>query len=725
MTAPRTRPSAGFNESPRGHGQRSSVVSRWRRPHRLRRRLAFALVVTALLAVATFGALNFVAARQLLVDGTQSHLAAVGATRATSIEAGADRLIAEVSVGGSDRSTAAALQEFARAFAELDEESLTPEELGELEDYYREQIIEPLRKAGLEQYELDDLLPSTPAAQWVQYHYTVRPPGEAPPADAGDGTAYSQVNAAFTEVAQGYSDPLGGGDVLLIDESGTVVYSLGKRNDVGTNLETGPYSEGALAQVVTTSLPRSRVGRALITDFAVSASGRPSLFAVTALSTGAQVVGALAIEVPVSLLNRITSADGDWAAIGLESGDSYIVGANMRLQSEPRAWVEDPEAYLERLRSGDESDRLEADVIEFFGSPVGIQEIDTLAVRTALDGAEFRAGAKDYFGDATFAASSSFRPGGQQWVVVTEVPRSVVLAPQNRYLRQILLVLAIVLPIVAAVGAWLSRLLVRPIQPTVDAAEAIANGAREPDLDTARRDEFGDLGRRLSAMAQELTAHEAKLTEEYEHTRALLLAVLPPKLVDEGGKIIGTGAAAQQATVVAGTLAPSDEHQDPGLLEEALRRAAELAEVVAAEKGLQRVRIAADRYLFLAGIDSPDSGADAALDFTAEYRRRLGGDGPDIEFDLHVGLSTGPVATGVLDTGSLTFGAWGEPVRRALALASLSDVDGVLIDATTARACTGGSERLERAHDVIALDDERMDLYTLAVGSGSAPTGTR
>jgi class 3 adenylate cyclase len=671
--------------------------------------------MTAALAVATFGTLNFVAARQLLVQGTESQLAAIGATRAASIEAGAERLVAETSVAGSDRSTARALQDFARAFAELATESLAPEQRAELEDFYRDRIVEPLNEAGLGLYEVDALVPSTPAAAWVQYHYTLRPRGEAPPADAGDGTEYSRLNAAFTDVARAFSDSAGGGDVLLIDESGTVVYSLDKRNDVGTNLVTGPYSEGALAQVVTNSLPRARVGKALLTDFAVSASGRPSLFAVTSLSTGTQVVGALAVEIPVASLNRMASAGGEWAAIGLGPGDSYIVGSGSRLQSEPRAWLDDPEAYLERLRSGDESDQAEAALIELFGSPVGIQVIDTPPVRAALDGAEFRGAAQNYFGDSTFAASASFRPGGQQWAVVTEVPRSVILAPLMQYLRQILLVLGIVLPIVAGLGGWLSRLLVRPIQPTVDAAEAIARGTRAPAIDTARRDEFGDLGRRLSAMADELAASEADLTEEYERTRALLLAVLPPKLVDEGGKIVGTGAAAQQATIVAVTLVPPDEHQDPGLLEEALRRAAELAELVAVETGLERVRVSADRYLFVAGLGSPGAGADVALDFVEGYRRRLASDGVEIDLGLHVGLSSGPVATGVLDTGSLTFGAWGEPVRRALALASLSQVDGVLIDATTALACTSARKGLKRAHDVVDLDDEQMDLYTLAV----------
>ena len=178
------------------------------------------------------------------------------------------------------------------------------------------------------------------------------------------------------------------------------------------------------------------------------------------------------------------------------------------------------------------------------------------------------------------------------------------------------------------------------------------------------------------------------------------------------------------ATVVAVTLASPEGHQDPGLLEEALRRAAELAETVAAEAGLQRVRVAADRYLFVAGLDAADSGAVAALDFADGYRSRLQADGADLELDLHIGLSSGPVATGVLDTGSLTFGAWGDPVRRALALASLSRVDEVLVDATTARAC-GDTRRLVPAHDVVDLDEEHMDLYTLEVGVGAGTSTER
>jgi class 3 adenylate cyclase len=686
----------------------------WRRPRHLRRQLAAALVITALLAVATFGGLNFVAARELLVRGTEELLAADGASQAITIEAGGQRLVAEISVTSSAPAVAAAVDDFTEQFGELDEEELSPEQRAELDTWYQERVIDPLVELGLGPLSLSDMVPVRPAAQWVQYHYTVRAPGEPPPVDAGDGTGYTDANVRYDDLFRTLSDSRGGGDVLLIDSAGTIVYSLDKRIDVGTNLETGPYADTALGQVVTERLPRARVGTTLLTDFSVTPGGRAALFAVSAVRSGPRLIGALAIEIPVSQLNAITELDDESEA------DTYIVASDLLLQSEPRAWLEDPEGYLAQLRAGDESDQKEADLIEFLGSPVGVQVIDTPPVQAALDGEDFDGASRSFFGDPTYTSAQSFSPAGRQWVVVTEAPRSSVSAPLREYLFRIVVVLAIILPIVAALGIWLSRLFTRPIRPTVEAAQAIVDGDRDPDVDTSRRDEFGDLGRRLSSMAESLAAHEAELADEYERTRQLLLAVLPPQLVDADGRIVGTGETVEPATAVAVILAPTHEREDQEGLRESLALARDLADEVAGETGVERVRVGADRYLYLAGLGTDEAGADAALEFVTQLRRRLLDEAADVSLDIHAGLSSGMVATGVFDTGSLTFGAWGEPVRRALALSSLARVDRVLVDATAQRASAPGRWPLADAHDVVGLDGEPMELFTLSVDDSPA-----
>lgn len=682
----------------------------WRRPRRIDRQFASALVVTAVLAVVTFGGLNYVAARDLLVRGTEGELAGVASARAEAVEAGSSRLIAEVSASSADLAIAQALDDLTAAFGALEEETLDEGQLAELEQWYQTRV-DVLNDAGFGPISARDLVPRSAAAQWVQFHYTVRPDGEPPPIDAGDGTAYSALNARVTPFFESFADQQAGGDVLLLDNAGTIVYTLDKRNDVGTNLVVGPYADSELARVVTEALPRARVGTAVLTDFSVSPTGRAALFAVSAVRSGSEVLGALAVEVPVAVINAVTSSIGAWDDVGLRGGDVYLVGSDQTLQSEPRAWLDDPDAYLAGLRAGTEEQQAEADLIELFGSPVGIQVIGTDPVLAALDGEEFRGSARNALGEATYAASEPLDVGGQQWVVVTEVPRSAVLTPLREYLGDIVLVLVIVLPIVAALGVWLARRLTLPIRPIVAAADGIADGDRDPDLDTTGRDEFGDLARRLSAMAAALAEHERQLTAEYESTRQLLLAVLPARLVDEAGTVVGTGEAAKDATVVAVSLGPSSPDDDEGEVTEALAAAAGVIEELAEREGLQRVRSAADRYLLVAGMDTDNSGADAALAFTTGVRDELP-EHTDVGLSLTIGVATGAVATGLLDTGSLTFGAWGEPVRQALALASLAQPGEVLVDAST----TAAGERewpLTPARDVVGLDGQTMPLQTL------------
>lgn len=120
---------------------------------------------------------------------------------------------------------------------------------------------------------------------------------------------------------------------------------------------------------------------------------------------------------------------------------------------------------------------------------------------------------------------------------------------------------------------------------------------------------------------------------------------------------------------------------------------------LADEHGLERVRMAADHFLFLSGLDrgvgSDVAGADEALGFAEELAAALHaiGEREATPIGVHVGVATGSVATGMLRRGNLTFTAWGEPVRRALAIGSLHP-EGVVVDTTTADRATPGRHEL-------------------------------
>ena len=89
----------------------SERVPPWRRPRRLRRQITAVLAITALIAVLLFGVLNFVAANRLLVTGTTDQLQTVAASRARSIELGANRFLGRIATTAADRSVVTALED--------------------------------------------------------------------------------------------------------------------------------------------------------------------------------------------------------------------------------------------------------------------------------------------------------------------------------------------------------------------------------------------------------------------------------------------------------------------------------------------------------------------------------------------------------------------------------------------------------------------------------------
>jgi class 3 adenylate cyclase len=696
-----------------------SWLKRDRNPHRIRRQVAGTMVITAFVAVALFGAVNYYAAYDLLRSGTQDQLSAVAQGRAATIESGTNRLLAEVSANASDLGVVRALEDFIDAYDELHDEPLTAAQLAELDERYEANIIEPVNKSGVTDalgrsaIEIDDIRPESDAGRYVQYYYGSGS-GEDPPADAGDGSTYSEVNAANTEFMKTLASSTGGGDILLISaETGDVVYSFNKGIDVGTSLIDGPYNESALAEAVFDRLPRVQAGDSVLTDFQIyiPSGGIPVLFASSAIKSGTDIIGALAMQIPVEALNTITTGNGDWESIGLGSGESYVVDSGLVLQSESRKWIEDPQGYLDRV-----SDDQTRSLIEIFESPVGIQVVDTEPVRTAFEGQDFEGSTKNYLGEKTFSSSTSINVAGVRWAVVTDAPLSDTQQPLRDYAIKMLLVLLVVLPLSGLVGVWLARLLTRPIPPAVEAADKVAHGDRHPELPALGNDEFGDLGRRLVKMAGELERQESALAEEYENKRQLMLAVLPASLVEADGQVSGTGATVDTATVIAVSV---DAHQDSmdaddEELVESLATLSRYAEDVAAEHNIERIRVAADRFLFLAGSEEETDGANEALEFTSrvtgkivEFRKAN-----DLAVTIHIGLSTGAVATGVLERGSLTFGAWGEPVRRALAISALSRSEEILVDTSTA-AAAADSWTMELADHIVDLNDEPMTLFTL------------
>ena len=706
----------GEQTEPRAEGERRQ---RWlRRPRSLRRQLAGTLVLVALTSVLLVGGLNFVAARQLLDEGTKAQLVGVGEARARTIDRGIDRVLGQTSTLAADLAVVDSLRDLTEGYQALAGERLTTQEDDEIDNWYRSAVLDPLNDLDLDEpVVLEDVEPGASSARYVQYQYIINvDPDDRPTVDdAGDGSQYSASHSSHHQYLSGLANATGASDLMLVDVAGNIVYSSQKDIDFGTSLVDGPYADTSLADTVMRRLAGVPIGQAVLADMELylPARAKPVTFVAAAVRRNTEVIGALVMQVPVSALNAITTSNQRWEEVGLSTGESYVVGADRRLVSESRLWIEDSDGYLEHV----DDERL-ASLITALGSPVGLQPVDTSPVEAALNGRRYEGITDNYLGQRTFSYATPITASGVEWVVVADIPLAEARGPLYDYGRTVGLVLLIILPVAAISGLWLADRLTRPIAPVVEAAMAVVEGERNPDIPDLGRDEFGDLARRLRQIARDLEEQEKALAAEFDERRRLLLSVLPPRMVEAHGVASGSGDAAEPATVIAvalqsaaGALAP-DEAELAAFRSQALAVAEEMAD----GRDIERVRASADQYLFLAGIGTPSDEADAALDFADALTTRLHrlASNGEVKLDLHIGLSSGPVATGMLELGSLTFAAWGEPVRRALALAALSRSDEILVDANTAASASTGRWSLVDATDVIDLDGQAMPLFTVA-----------
>ena len=687
----------------------------WRRPRRLRRQLIGTLVIVAFASVALVGGLNFVAAHRLLDDGTRDQLASIGEARARSIETGIERTESQASAAAADLAVVRALEDFSNAFTTRSTGRIDEAQLAELDEFYERTVVEPVEAADLGPVTVDDVRPPSNAGQYLQYHYTLPEADDAARSevvDPGDGSAYTEAHAVHHPQLAALTASLGFGDLLLVSADGEIVYTTDKRVDLGTSLIDGPYRDTELARTIRDQLPLLRIGEGVIADLELylPKGGQPVFFVASSVRQGQEVIGALVFEIPVEALNAITTVGERWEEVGLRDGESYVVGSDLLLRSESRPWIEDPQAYLDRL-----DDPELAGLIDTFDSPIGLQPVETEPVDEAVDGRVFSGTASNYLGQSTYSYATPIEAPGVDWVVVADVPLSEARSPLFAYARRLGLVFLLLLPLAGLVGYVMAGRLTRPIQPVMQAARAVAAGDRDPQLPELGRDEFGDLSRRLRSMAHELGRHEAQLADAYEEQRQLLLAVLPPHIVAEGADGMGTDQIADRATMVAVRVNVEGEGLQAGdEIGARLADAAELAESLATAKGLDRIRAGADAYLFLAGVDESD-GADEALSFAVELVAAVSAasQGGEIDLAVHVGLSTGPVATGVLERGSLAFTAWGEPVRRSLVIGAFATSDEILIDRSTAEAATDDRWDLRPADAVVDLDGQPMHLFSL------------
>jgi class 3 adenylate cyclase len=704
--------------APKPRSLRRRVLSRIS----IQSKLLVMLLVTSILSAAVVGAIGYQSGRSSLRASVFDRLTEIRGSQSRQLEAKFSDLEDSLLVYTRGSTATDAIEAFAPAFDQLNDAMISPGQWQSIVDYYNNQF----ENAGHEQtgnrLSVDALLPTSNTQKYLQAYYT------APFTDRGksirlddarDGSAWSAANARYNDFFREIVLRFEFEDALLLDTRGNVVYSAYKGVDLGTNILTGPYREGQLRDVYQKALASNAVDYVGVTDFGdYQPADEPTAWMVSPVAPQGRVEGVLALQFPISKINRLMTANRQWEAAGMgRTGETFLVGPDDLMRSDSRMFLENPEEFKrDVVNAGTPPDVAEESIRQ--GGTTLVQPVATQATRLAQRGQSGTVIEDDYLGQQTLQAYAPVQLKGLHWSIIAKIDTAEAFAPVATFTRTLVLSTALIIFVVCLAAMLLARLFVRPIRRLEAGAQQISSGHYHVTLPVQSRDEFGDLTVAYNDMSRNLAIKEELLAEQRHENDRLLLSLMPEQLVQryrEGEETIAQDH--QNVTVIFADIVGLDELAAELSSDELLAIVNKLTrqfDAAAENLGVEQVRTLHNGYLASCGLSMPRlDNVRRTVDFAVEMQRIIDRFNAETanELKLRAGIDTGTVTSGLVGRSTLAYDMWGQAVNLAYQVQSGSPQPGVYV--TSAVYEVMRDSRSFTSAGVVAVDGEEQPIWRL------------
>ena len=334
--------------------------------------------------------------------------------------------------------------------------------------------------------------------------------------------AYARIHAYYHPIFLDYLQRFGYTDIFLVDaETGDVVYSVLKKKDLASSLQTGPLSQTNIAGVFRDARATTHPGFVKLADFSpYSASDSvPASFVASPIFDGGKKVGVLIFQISITLINQVMTSDNNWRAEGLgETGETYIVGSDRRMRTDSRFFIQEPDLYFKRLlRMGTDSAIVRQ--IQSRSTSILLQEVRTAATIDALRGNTNTKIIDDYRGIPVLSSYTPLRIPDVQWVMLSEIDTSEAFGSVMLLRERLILLGLVILMIAVMVGFFISRTISRPILALASATQKFGEGSLTHRIGVTSNDEIGILGTAFNLMAENTMQKTTELQNEISERR--------------------------------------------------------------------------------------------------------------------------------------------------------------------------------------------------------------
>ncbi|MEL6158203.1 MAG: adenylate/guanylate cyclase domain-containing protein [Cyanobacteria bacterium J06623_5] len=686
------------------------------------------LLAVSIGSIAVIAYEGYRSGRNAIEESVVKQLVGLRTSKANQIESYFRSLRSELTIIGKSPSSVSAMRDLAAAFESVlgESKSIDATRVDGLRQFYRNEFAPRLSENTRQSENPDAFLPASILSRYLQYEYIVKNAnaiGEKQKLDdAGDGTRYSQLHNRHHPIFRSTVDEFGYYDLFLIDNNGNIVYSVFKEVDFATNLLLGAYSRSGLATVYKEAL-RQNSGYIAISDFDFYAPSysAPAAFMATPLYDNTQLVGVVAIQIPVDEINAVMTNDNNWVQDGLgATGETFLVGADKLLRSDSRVLIEDPDRYmvtLEALEVDDEN----VDRIEALETSVLNQPAVSDAVVQALEGQSGVATVVNYLGEAVISAYSPLDIRGVDWAIVSEIDRAEIFQPITAFTRRVLIAATILVLLITLASIWLARSFLKPVHALGAGFQRLSKGHQEVHVDVLAEDELGELAKAFNHMVKKNRKTSELVFQKTQETESLLLNMFPASVAKRLKR--GVTAISDEADSVTVGFINILHFQE---LTEVLKpkKAIEiLNEVVSAldeateTYGIEKIKTTGSEYLAVSGLSVARlDHSKRIIDFAVEAMRVISQVNREwnVSLEMRAGVHSGGVMAGTVGSQRLIYDVWGDTVVTAHYVQSRAMPGSIYVSQSVANSLTDLYE-FEQMGDVKARNGLIVPVFRVKV----------
>ncbi len=616
-----------------------------------------------------------------LKDGIKQHLTSLRINRTREIESYFEEKRGQLRVLSENTLLINAMKEFSSAFTLLEsyDTALDEKQLGQLESFYKKSFLPELGKFRSETLLLNAFIPESSVARYLQYHYIASNPAKLGEKDlydqSKDGSYYSKVHAEHHPKLRSIVKEFGFYDLFLINkDSQNIVYTNFKEVDFGTSLSKGRYAQSNLAHITERVINSPDKGKVLTIDFKSYAPSydAPAAFFAVPIYDKQEFLGVLAAQISSATINRIMSGNNNWKGDGLgETGETYLVGNDLRMRSDSRFLIQDSKNYFSQLRAIGVDPTL-IQQIKGHKTSILLQPVDTLASVSASQGKQGLKTTRDYRGVEVLSSFTPLKIPDLRWSLLAEMDMDEVTLPIVEFQRSLVISAVIQTGLITLLSLWLAGRFIRPIKVIADGVKRFRSGDTEARIELNRHDEFGELSKAFNQVVSDTNKHKALIIKQEKENSQLLNNLFPPdiaKRFKRGEKNIADSYSnvAILITSLRG-LNDSIEGLEPKAALERLNLLIDAFDEAADIHNVEKITTIGDSYIAACGLSNPrldyvcrcvdyaDNLFEIVDRFNMEY---------DTEFKLRIGISAGEVNAGVVGNRKAVYDVWGPTVNIA------------------------------------------------------------